>query len=350
MKLLMNYCEDLCFIKNAQGVYQFVNAAFCLRAKKSKEEILGFDDTVVFPELSDELIANDQRIMASGKSEIVEESGVIDDVYYCYRANKIPIINDDGSLGGICGVGFNHTKLKQLENEKEQLITQLKTTNDTLNHLFTIISHDLKEPFNNLMTTSKFLVDSSQHIDENIKKEMLCDINDAATGAYLMMKNLLAWSSRQINQAEVNKRKTDVNQFIKLCCLPYIPIAKSKGITLNVKIPTNTHVLLDEESMHIVLGNFIHNAIKFTKGGGKIDLNVETSTTNSIITIVDTGIGIKPNMLSTIFDIKYSSLGTNDEKGSGIGLSLCRYLVNQCGGEIEISSLLGEGTTVTLKL
>lgn len=350
MQVLLNSCDDVCYVKDNNGIYLYVNLAFCQRAEKEEGDILGQNDFFVFPEIAADLIENDQRVMASREAETVEESGIVNGTYFCYKSSKTPLIDESGQVYGLSGVAFNYTETKLLENEKSELLAELKKSNDTLNHLFSVIAHDLKEPFNSLMTTSQLLLESHASIDKSDSQAMLVDINSAAKSTYFLMNNLLAWSLQQMNNIKPDVRSISLNEVIETCLSPYHAFMEQKSVQSNVRAPANTYIKVDEQAIHIVLTNLIHNAIKFSQTGGLVEIIVTKKSTECHIAIKDNGIGISKVALNKIFDIKKSTLGTGNEKGTGIGLNLCKQLIEQSGGRIVITSELDIGTTAQLIL
>lgn len=351
MRILLNSCDDLCYVKDINGIYLYVNDAYCKRISLTEEEILGKSDLALYDkEVANVLMANDQDIMRNKQAITVEEDGEYQGEYFCYKSNKTPLIDENGEVYGLSGVAFEYTETKLLENEKSELLTQLKTSNETLNDLFSVIAHDLKEPFNSLMTTSQLLIENYARINQNDTKEMLVDINSAAKSTYFLMNNLLAWSLQKMNNLEPTLEQGNINQLVDTCLSPYKLLLKNKAIKLKVTIPDDTFIQLDEAMIHIVLTNLINNAIKFSKTNGSIEVLVSKGSLGSSIEIKDNGVGIDEELLHDIFEVKQSSLGTSNEKGTGIGLNLCKKLIEQMDGVINITSQKGLGTTVKIIL
>lgn len=349
MRALLNSCDDLCYVKDINGIYLYVNNAYCRRISVKEEDILGNTDLALYDKaVAKVLMENDQEIMRNKQAVTVEEAGEYQGEYFCYKSNKTPLIDEHGEVYGLSGVAFDYTKTKLLENEKTALVEQLQKSNETLNHLFSVIAHDLKEPFNGLMTTTQLLMESHTKINHHDTQEMLVDINNAAKSTYFLMNNLLAWSLQQMNNIKPDIQAVNINQLIITCLSPYKSLMASKSVKANITIPFDTNIQLDEHIIHIVLTNLVHNAIKFSQTNGLIDINVYNDSNGYNIEVKDNGVGIDEETLSNIFKIKKSALGTGNEKGTGIGLNLCKKLIEELGGKISITSKLGIGTTVKL--
>lgn len=351
MRTILNSCDDLCYIKDINGVYLYVNEAFCNRAMLTEVDIVDHDDYAIFTkEVAKVVKANDQEIMHNKKAVTIEEDGEYQGQYFCYKSNKTPLIDENGVVYGLSGVAFDYTKTKLLENEKSTLLDELKTSNETLNHLFSVISHDLKEPFNSLMTSSQLLLQSRFNIDEDTSNEMLFDINNAAKSTFYLLENLLAWSLQQMNNIEPTIQAYNIAKLVETSVAPYRITAKNKNINISISVHPETQCLLDEQIIHIVVANLINNAIKFTKKNGLIEIFTTEESNRCNIIIKDNGIGIEKHSLKNIFTIQKSSLGTGYEKGTGIGLNLCKKLIEQIGGKITLTSEIGVGTTVKITL
>ncbi|MFC1746400.1 PAS domain-containing protein [Candidatus Riflebacteria bacterium] len=127
LKTVLDAIEGVAFVKDTDGIYQFVNSAFSKYFSVNKNEVIGKNDYFIFPsEVASQLQKNDKRIIQSKTAETVEESGEFKGIFFTYRTNKVPLIDEDGEVYGICGIGFDVTQQKKLEEEREKLITQLQ--------------------------------------------------------------------------------------------------------------------------------------------------------------------------------------------------------------------------------
>ena len=140
LQTIIDTIEGAVFVKDINGSYQFVNSAFCKDFGVNKNEVVGKNDYSVFPpEVAAQLQETDKRIIKSNTSETVEESGELRGTSTTYRTNKVPLLDENGQVYGICGIGFDITKQKKLEEEREQLITELRKALDEIKTLKGII-------------------------------------------------------------------------------------------------------------------------------------------------------------------------------------------------------------------
>ena len=217
------------------------------------------------------------------------------------------------------------------------------------NKLFSVISHDLRGP----LYAQRNLIQTADRYDlpgEQIKiliPELLKDMNYTVG----MMDNLLQWTKSQMQAEIINQQPFDivsvVNNTIDLLGLQ----AKSKGVKLLTKTETNRKVYADENMMYLVLRNLLSNAIKFTSANGEVIMKSEETKDYVSIAISDSGIGMTKDVLEKISkNIFYSTKGTANESGTGLGLMLCNDFLKKNGSALEIESCYGKGSTFSFKL
>lgn len=236
--------------------------------------------------------------------------------------------------------------MNDLSKNNELLIE----SNNTKNLLFSIIAHDLRSPFNGIIGLSNEL---GNHIEEYSKQEIKTfanSIHDLSQQTFFLLENLLEWSKSQSEFFECNPSKFKIDDVITDILSIIKKHTDSKNIEITTQIETNLEVNLDKNIIKPILLNLLTNAVKYTNHNGKIRIRIYTESSNLIITISDTGIGMTENILNSIFEItgKNSSPGTNNEKGSGIGLVLCKILTEKHNGNISVSSQINNGSSFTL--
>ena len=233
--------------------------------------------------------------------------------------------------------------------------TKLEELNATKDKFFKIIAHDLRNPFAGIMGLSEIMENAlkdSERLNESTFLQYSQLIFSSAKSALSLIENLAHWAKSQTGEIVVSPRNLSFN---KLLCST-IPIVTSNAFNKNITIERNLTdqdtVFADEALSNTIVRNLLTNAIKFTHPGGKIIVSTKIEGDFLEISISDTGIGISPKNLSKIFriDSKFSSLGTDKEKGTGLGLILCQEFVEIQGGTIRVESELGKGSTFTFTL
>jgi signal transduction histidine kinase len=223
---------------------------------------------------------------------------------------------------------------------------QLAKLNTDKDRFISILSHDLKSPFNNLLGLSEVLTEDIRKLDIDQVEDIANSINKAARNTYDLLEDLLMWARTQQGKIPFNSQKLS---FADICrdILKTLNInAGLKNITIDYSATDHINVFADNDMLKTVLRNLVSNAIKFTNNGGAINITAEENPGNVTISVSDNGIGIKPNSLSKLFDISQiiTTTGTAKETGTGLGLLLCKEFVEKHGGKIWVESEEGKGS------
>jgi signal transduction histidine kinase len=243
-------------------------------------------------------------------------------------------------------------KVQERTAALEQQKRELEKANASKDRLFAIIGHDLRNPAASL-----------QHVAELIhyysKKGTLGQIIDLggkivkeAKSLNCIIDNLLNWSVTQTGDLSIQPEEISLQEALKEVTDIYEDTARAKDISIHISNPEGLHLLADKNAVLTVLRNLLSNAIKFTYPGGNIWIEALPKGHLAQITFTDDGVGIAPQHLPKVFDIKEnkSTRGTAKEKGTGLGLVLVKEMVTLNNGDITISSTPDKGTTVCLKL
>ncbi|MGE5498543.1 MAG: PAS domain S-box protein, partial [Syntrophothermus sp.] len=237
---------------------------------------------------------------------------------------------------------------KQLEKSEKELQESLSEKD----RFFSIIAHDLKSPFNGLMGFTNLLMQDFEQFSTGEVKNFIVHINTSVKNIYNLIENLLDWSRIQTGRMEFNPEALSLPGQVK----PVFSLLKNnaitKGIKLEQRINKDIAVFADEKMLHCVLQNLISNAIKFTNPDGKITIAATKEDGHVKVSVTDTGVGIHPASLDKLFkiDSNLSTEGTAHEKGTGLGLILCKEFIEKNGGSISVDSKLNKGTTFTFTL
>lgn len=224
---------------------------------------------------------------------------------------------------------------------------ELKEVNQSKDKFFSIIAHDLKTPFQGLLGYSQILSTEYEVLSEEEKKVFIDGIDELSKSAYKLLENLLEWSRLQTGKMVFNPE--NLNLFVEI--FPTLSLVKqtaqNKNIELDYDIDNSIIVHADKNMLTTIIRNLISNSIKFTNPGGRINVSVEPKNKHVEISIADTGVGIKKDDVHKLFklDKTLSTKGTANEEGTGLGLLLCKEMINQHGGKIWVESEVGKGTT-----
>ena len=230
--------------------------------------------------------------------------------------------------------------LLQLKN------AQLLDANAKKDKFFSIIAHDLKSPFSILMGYSATLLEHFEHLEAEKIKQGITTIKRNATRAYDLLVDLLMWALSHSGRMEYKLEEIDLGQITSENIELLQDRAKEKGITISSKIKRGLMVYSDKNMVSTVLRNLLTNAVKFTSKGGVVKVSSEGEKDKLKITVSDTGMGISEENINRLFrlDTFYRTLGSDNEKGSGMGLILCKEFINILKGEIWVESELNKGS------
>lgn len=230
-------------------------------------------------------------------------------------------------------------------NEQNLRLTELNATKDKF---FSLIAHDLRNPISSFRDSTAFLSNHYSELSEEEKLELIHSTNQSAEVVFSLLNDLLDWSRSQRGLISFNQAETDLYMLAENVISTLKGNAQKKNIRLENKIPPNTTAFIDVSMILTVLRNLLSNAIKFTPNDGKCYFDFELFPEENIVKIlvVDNGIGIKLERIDALFktDKSFTTPGTNNELGTGLGLILCKEFIDRHSGNIWVESELGKGS------
>lgn len=235
---------------------------------------------------------------------------------------------------------------KRIEASLRESETQLKAANATKDRFFSIIAHDLKNPFNALIGLTNVLLTQFDTFDDTNKVEFIKHIKDASENTFILLSELLEWSRSQMGQLQMNIGDFQVYELIHEAIRPLKTQASNKKIALTANVDSNLHAQVDRQTIITVVRNLASNAIKFTGSGGKVEVYTTSDENEITVSIKDTGVGMAEKNLEKLFKIdeQFKTKGTANETGTGLGLILCKEFVEKNKGIIWAESELGVGS------
>jgi PAS domain S-box len=268
-----------------------------------------------------------------------------DGTFKWIQNNISPVIEDD-KLVKLKGVIIDITDRKYTElvlKENEKKLHQLNVDKD---RFISILGHDLKNPFNNLLGFSEVLTAEINSLNSDEIKEIAGNINKSARITNNLLEDILMWARTQQGSIPFKPQNLSLSATCENILEILNPNAKAKNITISYSATEHITVFADGDMLKVVLRNLVSNAIKFTNKKGTININATQTDSNVTISISDNGIGIKPDNLVKLFDISevLSTTGTAKETGTGLGLLICKEFVEKHGGKIWVESEVGKGS------
>jgi len=238
------------------------------------------------------------------------------------------------------------TNLIELAEDLSVTRETLENLNIEKNKLFSIIAHDLRSPFNVILGYTSMLANAAGTLSSDQVKEYAENANEAATAVFKLLENLLEWARLNLDRVEKIPKNIKLGGIVDKTLELLSPVAKEKDITLESSL-TDEIAYVDLNMIDAVIRNLVNNAVKFTKNGGSIAIATEDFGDLIEVRVTDSGVGMDPEKAAKLFSLSGSSStdGTKGEKGTGLGLILCKELVERNGGEIYVTSERGQGST-----
>jgi len=245
------------------------------------------------------------------------------------------------------------SRARSIEQQAEQIRLQneqLEKLNLEKTKLFSIISHDVRAPLDSVNGYLELL--TKNLIEDNEREEIEAELLSQTRYTSDLLMNLLYWSKTQLSGVVPDLRPLSLRIMVDEARNYRVGMAARKGIKLTYSVDNDIEVVADKEMLRIVLRNLVNNAIKFTPENGEIRIVAGVKNNKAIISIFDSGVGIPAEKQKDIFALSATSAtyGTNDEKGMGIGLMLCKEFVEYMGGAIWFESEVGKGSAFHVSL
>ncbi|MBE9467852.1 MAG: PAS domain-containing protein [Bacteroidetes bacterium] len=266
--------------------------------------------------------------------------------HWIESVGKVTKRKTNGEAVILTGISRDITQKRKSEQELKQSETKLRDSNTTKNKFFSIIAHDLINPFNSMLGFSKLLYENFEEFDQKKQKSFLGIVYKDLKITYNLLENLLIWSRSQNGKLNFTPERENlyllINKTIELSSL----VADNKKINIVNKINKEIFVNADNNMLSVILRNLVSNAIKFTPKCGEIILNAKNNNKFVQISVKDNGVGMLPKLQTELFQIKntISTAGTEKEKGTGLGLIICKEFVEKHGGEIWVKSEMNKGS------
>jgi two-component system, sensor histidine kinase and response regulator len=234
-----------------------------------------------------------------------------------------------------------------------QQVEELKELNESRNKLFSIITHDLRSPLSGFLGLTQHLVEELPNLNMATIHEMAVDMRNSATSFFGLLENLLQWSQMEQGKIPFNPQNTQLSKVVNESISTVRFSADLKGIEIINYVPEGLNVIADDKMIQTVIRNLVSNAVKFTQSGGKIDISARVSDLKSVeLSISDSGIGMSSTMIDNLFrnNKQTNRPGTENESSTGLGLIICKNLIEMHGGQLLVESTEGKGSVFRFPL
>ena len=250
-----------------------------------------------------------------------------------------PFYDLDNTFIGYIGSCYDITAIK----DNEQKLIELNTTKDMF---FSVLAHDLRNPFTHIIGLSELLMNNIDVYDKEKSKNFISHIYSSSINTFNLLENFLDWAKARLNKISFSKEIFVFSQIYKEVIDNLSIIAQNKGINIECQAEDELNINADVFMFKTILRNLLSNAIKFSCPNTVVKVSAEIKDKDILFTISDTGIGIPKELCNQLFSNNkvVPGVGTNNEKGTGLGLWLCKEFISQHGGTIWVESEVGKGS------
>ncbi|MHB8929160.1 MAG: sensor histidine kinase [Melioribacteraceae bacterium] len=341
---ILKALPDLIFVLSDKGVFLECKNGNYQNLFINSRQFKGHSVSSLFPkETADQILDIIHTALLTGEVETIEfelGSGIPDELMF-FEARFVI-----SEYEKVLMILRDITIQKRAEIQIQNFTEELKHLNATKDKFFSIISHDLRTPINGLLGYAEILSNDLDNLDKDEIREFAMNIVEISKTTNSLLTNILDWSRIQTGRISFQPEIIDVWKSADRILNLLNPSASNKNITLSNTIKKETYIYADENMVHSILINLTGNAIKFTNSGGLVRLSCEEKENHFHFTVTDNGVGISKTNIEKLLqpEIIFSSNGTAKEKGTGLGLLLCKEFVEKHSGRIWVESEEGSGT------
>ena len=346
-RTLVQFSGDPIFCFNPDETYRFVNEAFAKVVGKATEDIIGKTPHPIFGyEEGENRLKLVRQVFKSGQKGEIEVDVVLpsgEKAYFVTIAD--PVIDEHGNICWVSCISKNITARKEAELLIKKQNIELQKLNADKDRFLAILAHDLRGPFHSILWLLDLLARNLHEYGIDKIEKYIVTVNSSAKTTYRLLEDVLLWIRANSGKIPYEPQKLSFATIYRDMIINITPKANYKGITINYLESENISVFADVNMLQTILRNLVSNAVKFTDTGGVINISCIKDREMATFTISDNGIGIAPEIIDKLFDLSelYTTKGTDDESGTGLGLLICKEFVEKHGGKIWVESEVGKG-------
>jgi signal transduction histidine kinase len=329
------------------------DSLYNLQKMKEIQQIEGnykIENFIKEQKLNESIIKTQNQIIVFGSIAIFLVVILLIFVFVLYRRmKKVNVLLNEKNRA----IENQRAEIAGQRDNLSELAFELKMTNKTKDKFFSILAHDLKNPFQSILGFSELLKTQTETDDYSNIKHYANIIHETGKKTFSLLENLLNWARFQRGMIKYNPEICMLYEIVDETVHLLKENAQSKNIRLEIDIEKNLNVYIDAFLVSTILRNLISNALKFTKRGGLIQIKTKEKENNTVdVLVIDNGIGIKPEKLDKIFKLSGSSSqkGTEDEAGTGLGLLVCKEFAKKNKGDLTVKSQVNVGSTFILNV
>jgi PAS domain S-box-containing protein len=356
---LFDNANDHIFTTDLQGTFTNANKAMLDKIGITIEEIGNFN---IFSFCKPEMLENAKAVtldlLETGSTEPFEIETIEKDGKSVILEIQARIMFKDGQPIGIQGIARDISEKKLASQKLEQMNKELQESNASKDKFYSIIAHDLKNPFNSLIGFSELLLEDFDILSKDEMRDYVGIIRNTAKNSLILLENLLAWSRLQTGRMIYNPVNLVLSNEVDSAVTVLFSLSYRKKLEVENTIDRQIIVMADQNMLLSIMHNLLMNAIKFTSANGSITISCKCGKYEdrkgdyAEISVIDTGIGISKDELSKLFSLTkpFTKTGTEKESGTGLGLMLTREMVEKHGSILKIESEPGKGSVFSFRL
>ena len=356
-------------VKDAKGKFELANKAMAEALGTTTDELVGRNDNEYssFNEFNyqrklDEDVIHTQEEIFMPEEKLIDSKGKV----HLLQTFRRAINSQHNNEKLVLAVASDITALKLVEKALEKKAAELAEINFMLNEsekdliilnaskdkFFSIIAHDLRNPFMSLLGLTEYLFEESETIDKAELKTVSESLFKSANNTFDLLEGLLQWARVKTGRIKYEPVELNLNRVLAKTKMLYNSIGTKKGISLTIDVDDRISVFADLNMLETILRNLISNAIKFSSSEDKIHISAKEENNFVKISVADTGIGMSKEITDKLFQVGFNvtTAGTENETGSGLGLILCKEFIDLNKGEISVESEPGKGSTFSFTL
>ncbi len=349
-KALIENLNDIIYSFDPKGFIRFISPAVT-RYGYTVDELIGENVSSIVHEMDVEKFRKLTMDVLRGKVQPITVR-LYDKQKQIHWFQTVNSAYRDGDDFYINGALSDITERVKMEEDMQISRQKLFEANQAKDSFFSILAHDLKSPFTGILGFSEFLVNDINDLSLDEIAEFANRINSSARAILDLLNNLLDWSRIQTNRLEYSPDNVNINDIMFNVNSIVVPITHQKGLEYIFEIENGIMLYADRSMLETVFRNLISNAIKFTPRGGSIIVTGEVTGDVMQFSVSDSGVGMEEETMDKLFNLNelVTTSGTENEKGTGLGLKLCYEFVKRHGGVLTVESRKGEGSTFSFEI
>lgn len=341
---------DMVAVHNLDGSFVYVSPSCKTLLGFKPEDLIGKNlFEFIHPEDIDDIRNNSHELALKGErvSNVEYRFRNKHGEYIWFESNTNPIKNEDNEIAFLQTISRDVTKRRFSDIEIRKLNEELVELNVQKNKLFSIIAHDLRSPIASSQSILNLIDEDLKDIPIEELEEYISELKQSTSSSMELLEDLLLWASSQLNKVVFKPVEIELSEIIKEVISSLASSTSVKNISISNAVKPGVKVNSDRSMLKTVLRNLISNAVKYSYTNGVVTISSSTKRKEVVISISDHGVGIKDDDKSKIFNktINFTTYGTGNEKGSGIGLDLCADFIKRMDGKVWFESEYGKGST-----